>query len=204
MMLQLSKLPPARKKKFLKDLSYLNTKEYLSLCKKYEIPFDIYYISESGALKKTKLRDRKAIVLKRLRTYLMQGKIAKPTVFNQDVVNLKLKILHPTKKHHLHFGQYDKKNSEMNKLLKSLTKGHFKDGALAREILCEFWSRGYAPTFSEFAKVWLTAYEAEKKNPHPEWAYLYDKKQKVSLKQWKKKRQQIAKNVLSTFHIIST
>jgi hypothetical protein len=43
----------------------------------------------------------------------------------------------------------------MNALLKSLTNGHFKEGAIARMLAREFWSMGKAPTFAEYAAAWM-------------------------------------------------
>jgi hypothetical protein len=37
------------------------------------------------------------------------------------------------------------------RLLRDLTAGRFRDGAVAHVLATEFWTRGEAPTFEEFA-----------------------------------------------------
>ena len=43
------------------------------------------------------------------------------------------------------------------RLLRDLTARRFKDGAVARVLAMEFWARGEAPTFEEFARSWTKA-----------------------------------------------
>jgi hypothetical protein len=70
----------------------------------------------------------------------------------------------------LYYGQYDKKNQAMDKLLKDLTAGRFKNGAVARILAREFWTAGKAPTLAEFAAAWMRASEGHTR-PNPEWAF---------------------------------
>ncbi|RFA30022.1 hypothetical protein CAI21_07335 [Alkalilimnicola ehrlichii] len=72
-------------------------------------------------------------------------------------------------------------------LLKQLTSGAFKDGAIARILLNEFWSNGVAPTYREYAAAWLRAKEAHTR-PNPEWAFLSDKADLKDTKDWKQLR----------------
>jgi len=82
-------------------------------------------------------------------------------------------------------------------LLKDLTNGKFKDGAIARILAREFWASGKAPTFLEFAVAWLKA-TGEHKRPNPEWAFLSDRHDKKVVANWKTLRAQKAKLVLKT------
>jgi hypothetical protein len=50
----------------------------------------------------------------------------------------------------------------------------FKDGAVARVLAMEFWTRGKAPTFEEFARSCTKAKAEEHRLLTPEYAYLTD------------------------------
>jgi hypothetical protein len=60
------------------------------------------------------------------------------------------------------------------RLLRDLTAGRFKDGAVARVLAMEFWTRGEAPTFEAFARSWTKAKAEEHRLLTPEYAYLTD------------------------------
>jgi hypothetical protein len=84
-----------------------------------------------------------------------------PAVFAEKVVSfIQLTNIAPTTK--LHFGQYDKNNTQFLKVMKSLTGGKFKDGAIARILIREFWTDGKAPTLREYAKAWLASEVGER------------------------------------------
>ena len=80
-------------------------------------------------------------------------------------------------------------------LMKELTDGQFRDGAIARILAREFWTRGKAPTFKEFAAAWLQAVQ-EHTAPNPEWAFLSDRTRGTAAKDWKKLRAKKAASVL--------
>lgn len=82
-------------------------------------------------------------------------------------------------------------------LLRDLTDGRFKDGAVARVLAMEFWSRGEAPTFEEFARSWTKA-KAEEHRLTPEYAYLTDLKHCGAASDWKAVRTAKAKSALKT------
>ena len=86
-------------------------------------------------------------------------------------------------------------------MLRRLTSGEFKDGAIARILAREFWTNGKAPTFAEFAKAWL---KARKKGLglHPEAAWLTDRARNEAGKYWKAKRERKAKKVLKILSAI--
>jgi hypothetical protein len=184
---------------FLQDLNYLNIGEYQAFCDKHKIPYHIY-IQSDGRLKKTSEKDRKKIVLARIRKFAASGQIAKPTVFAKHVVNFeKFKNITPATK--LHFGQYDKKNSKFIKVMKSLTAGKFKDGAVARILIRDFWTSGKVPTLKEYAKAWMDSKAGDLKH-HPEAAYLTDLAAHGKDPDWKKVRIQRAKSALSVLNKI--
>jgi hypothetical protein len=55
-------------------------------------------------------------------------------------------------------------------LLRDLTGGRFKDGAVARILAMEFWTRGEAPTFEEFARSWTRTKAEQHRLLTPEYA----------------------------------
>jgi hypothetical protein len=88
----------------------------------------------------------------------------------------------------------DKTNRAMFAILADLTGGKFKNGAVARILAREFWSRGEAPTLKEYASAWLQATRAYTR-PNPEWAFLSDRANKTVVADWKKMRTCKAKRV---------
>jgi hypothetical protein len=83
----------------------------------------------------------------------------------------------------------------MTDLLQRLTAGKFEHGAIARILAREFWSKGIAPTYEEFAKAWLIA-RMEHNRPNPEWAYLSDRTDGKDTANWKQLRKEKARKVL--------
>jgi hypothetical protein len=76
-----------------------------------------------------------------------------------------------------------------------LRGGKFEDGAIARILVREYWSRGEAPTFRKYAAAWLRA-RKEHTKPNPEWAFLSDRAEKTAGAEWKKMRARKAKKVM--------
>ena len=66
-----------------------------------------------------------------------------------------------------------------------LTAGRFRDGAVARVLAMEFWTRGEAPTFEEFARSWTKAKAEDHRLLTPEYAYLTDLRHQRADGNWK-------------------
>ena len=182
---------------FFKEMNYLNIRECQGFCDKHKIPYHIH-IDMNGRLRKTSEKDRKNIVLARMRKFVATGRIEGPTVFAKHVVSFeKPKNFSPATK--LHFGQYDKKNHQFVKVMRSLTDGGFRDGAIARILIREFWTNGKAPTLREYAKAWLTSEVGYLEN-HPEAAYLTDRRANGPDADWKALRSKKAKSVLAVLN----
>jgi len=64
----------ANNQKLFKEMNYLNIKEYQGYCDKHQIPYRIH-IEMNGQLKKTSEKDRKNIVLARMRKFVAQEKL---------------------------------------------------------------------------------------------------------------------------------
>ena len=83
-------------------------------------------------------------------------------------------------------------------VVRDLTGGRFRDGAVARVVAMEFWTRGEVPTFEEFARSWTKAKADEHRLLTPEYAYLTDLRHKRAGGDWKAVRKAKAKSALET------
>ena len=86
----------------------------------------------------------------------------------------------------------------MMRVLRDLTNGQFKDGAVARVVAMDFWARGIAPTLEEFARAWTKAKAEQHRMLTPEYAYLTDLRHKRADVDWKEQRNAKAKSALAT------
>ena len=197
----ISQLSKTEQRELLDDLSYLNLREIRVFCNQHSIPYTIWVETDFGEKKRTKDTDRKSVVLGRIRHFLKTGLVLGETCFLAEIVRLDgpPRMLKSTDR--LYYGWYDKKNKRMIDLLKGLTDGAFKNGAIARILAREFWTNGKAPTFAEFANAWL---KARKKGlgPYPEAAWLTDRARNEAGKDWKAKRERKAKKVLAILSAI--
>jgi hypothetical protein len=189
----LTSLTEAEQNELLDDLNYLNMAEIKSFCRRHLIPFTIRVESTRG--KKTNEIDRKGVILNRIRHFLTTGVALPPTCFPAKVMCLDRAPKEPSPDDRLFYGQYDKNNRAMLSLLKRLTEGKFRDGAIARIIAREFWSNGEAPTFRKYAAAWLGA-AAENSEAHPEWAFLADRARGTARSGWKRLRAKKAAKVM--------
>jgi hypothetical protein len=192
----LSHLSHAEQRELLDDLNYLNMEEIQVICVRHKIPYVIWVQMPNGKRRKTGERDRKGVVLNRLRQFLRTGKIAKETCFPATVVRFEALPENLSASDRLFYGQYEKKKRQILALLKPLTNGAFEDGAIARILAREYWTAGKAPTFQEFAVAWQKA-RNEHTKPNPEWAFLRDRANKTAGADWKKLRVQKSKQVMA-------
>lgn len=191
----ISKLAKREQLQLLDDLNYLNLSEIKSFCKRHVIPYRIAIETNDGSRKTTNEDDRKGVILTRVRHFLQTGVVLNETCFPSAVVSSLARPAKLTENDRLFYGQYDKTSRPMIALLKKLTGGKFKNGAIARILAREFWTNGKAPTFKEYATAWLQASEAHTK-PNPEWAFLSDRAAERSTPNWKSLRAQKASRTL--------
>jgi hypothetical protein len=173
--------------------------EIKQICKRHKIPYWIAIETGERKRRKTSELDRKGVVLNRIRQFLKSGVIPKETCFSAEVVRMGSFPKKVVADDRLFYGHYDKKNRPMMALLKELTEGEFKNGAIARILAREFWMAGTAPTFREFAAEWRKA-RGEHKGPNPEWAFLADRSNKTAGADWKRLRIDKAKKVMNTLN----
>jgi hypothetical protein len=191
----ISNLTEVEQQNLLEDLNYLNIGEIKGFCKRHCIPYSIWIETTNGDYKKTSDDDRKGVILERIRHYLRTGKILGPTSFPASVVCLDSPAIGIKASDRLRYGQYDKNGDAMVGLLRKLTNGQFENGAVARILARDFWSRGVAPTYQEYAAAWMVARE-DHKRPNPEWAFLSDRADRKDTTSWKQLREEKAKQVL--------
>jgi hypothetical protein len=200
-LIALSKLPKGEQKELLDDLNYLNGMEIKSFCNRHSIPYRIAVETGDGGRRTTKDVDRKGVMLNRIRHFLQTGLVLQQTCFPAAIVCFDPLPDNITGDDRLFYGQYDKKNSRFIALLKSLTNGQFEEGAIARILARDFWSKGEAPTLREFASAWVQA-SREHTRPNPEWAFLSDRANRVAVSNWKQLRVHKASKVMKLLNQI--
>ena len=194
----LSQLTKAEQARFLEELNYMNLEEIRGFCSARGIPFRIVAEYPNGKVKATKDSDRKPIALARVRRYLTTGDVGQPTCIPAAIVREEDPPSRPGPRDRLYYRWYAKEHAGVVRLLNHLTEGRFRDGAVARVLAMEFWTRGEAPALEEFARAWTKA----KANQHlmltPEYAYLTDLKHQRAEGDWKALRTAKAKSALKT------
>ena len=194
----LSKLTKDAQARFLEELNYLNLGEIRGFCSDRGIPYRILAEYPDGKIKATKDTDRKPIVLARVRHYLTTGKVGQPTCIPAEIVRDDQPPASPGPRDRLYYRWYSKEHTGILQSLVELTDGRFRDGAVARVLAMEFWTRGEAPTLAEFARAWTQAKADEHRLLTAEYAYLTDLKHKREGGEWKSLRKAKAASALKT------
>lgn len=180
----------------LEELNYLNLEEIHGFCKPRGIPFRIVVDLPDGKTKATKDTDRKPIVLARVRRYLATGEVGRPTRIPARIVRDEKPPARLRPADRIYYRWYAKEFTGVLRLLRELTDGRFKDGAVARVVVMDFWTRGIAPTFTQFAKAWTRAKAEEHTLLTPEYAYLTDLHHRRAPADWKALRLAKAQSAL--------
>src|SRR5436305_3585968 len=194
----LSQLTSSERARLLKEMNYMNLEEIRGFCSVRGIPYRIVAEYPNGKVKATKDTDRKPIVLARVRRYLTTGQIGQPTRISARIVQEKNPPARPGPRDRLYYRWYAREFEGVMRLLRDLTAGRFRDGAVARVLAMEFWTRGEAPTFEEFARSWTKAKAEQHRLLTPEYAYLTDLKHRRADGGWKALRKAKAKSALET------
>ena len=194
----LSRLTKSEQARLLEELNYLNLAEIRAFCSERGIPFRIVAEYPHGKVKATKDTDRKPIVLARVRRYLTTGHAGEPTCIPARIVREENPPARLEPRDRLYYRWHAKEFDGVMRLLRDLTAGRFRDGAVARVVAMEFWTRGKAPTFEEFARSWTKAKAEEHRLLTPEYAYLTDLRHQRADGDWKALREAKAKSALET------
>ena len=194
----LSRLTTSEQARLLEELNYMNLEEIRCFCSARGIPYRIVAEHGNGKVKVTKDTDRKPIVLARVRRYLTTGRAGRPTRIAAQIVREENPPARLGPSDRLYYRWYAKEFEGVMRLLRDLTAGRFKDGAVARVLAMEFWTRGAAPTFEEFARSWTKAKANQHRLLTPEYAYLTDLRHQRADGDWKALRKAKAKSALET------
>jgi hypothetical protein len=194
----LSKLNTSERARLLEELNYMNLEEIRGFCSPRGIPYRIVAQYAKGRVKATKDTDRKPIVLARVRRYLTTGEVGQASCIPMEIVREEKPPVRPGPRDRLYYRWYAKEHEGVLRLLRELTAGRFRDGAVARVVAMAFWTRGQAPTFEEFARSWMKAKAEEHRLLTPEYAYLTDVKHRRADDNWKALRTAKAKSALKT------
>jgi hypothetical protein len=150
----LSRLTKNEQTRLLEEMNYMNLAEIRGFCTERGIPYRIVAEYPSGKVKVTKDTDRKPIVLARVRHYLTTGQAGEPTRIPATIVREENPPLRLEPRDRLYYRWYAKEFDGVMRVLRDLTGGRFRDGAVARVVMMEFWTSGKAPTLEEFARSW--------------------------------------------------
>jgi hypothetical protein len=194
----LSQLTRSERARLFEELNYMNLEEIHRFCSERGIPYRIVAEYSNGKVKATKDTDRKPIVLARVRDYLETGKVGQPTRISAQIVREENPPARLGPRDRLYYRWYAKEHEGVMRLLRVLTARRFRDGAVARVLAMEFWTRGEAPTFDEFARSWTKAKAEEHRLLSPEYAYLTDLRHQRADGDWKALRKAKAKSALET------
>jgi hypothetical protein len=194
----LSQLTTSERARLLEELNYLNLEEIRGFCAARAIPYRIVVESSKGKVKATKDTDRKPIVLARVRHYLRTGQVGQATRISVQIVREENPTPRLGSRDRLYYRWYAKEFERVMRLLRDLTGGRFRDGAVARVLAMDFWTRGEAPTFEEFARAWTKAKAEEHRLLTPEYAYLTDLRHQRAGGEWKALRKAKATSALKT------
>jgi len=199
---RLAQLTRVEQARLLEELNYMNLEEIHGFCDARGIPYRIVAEYANG-VKVTKDTDRKPIVLDRVRRYLRTGDAGRPTRIAAHIVRETKPPARPGPRDRLFYRWYAKEFTGVIARLRRLTGGRFRDGAVARVLAMEFWTRGEAPTLAVFARAWLKAKAGEGRLFTPEYAYLTDRRHHGANDQWKALRKTKAKSALETLESIA-
>ena len=199
----LSQLKPSERARLLEELNYMNLEEIRGFCSDRGIPYRILAEYANGKVKTTKDSDRKPIVLARIRRYLATGQVGQPTRIRAAIVREENPPTRIGPRDRLYYRWYAKEFDGVMRLLRDLTGGRFKDGAVGRVLAMQFWTRGEAPTLESFARAWTKAKAEEHRLLTPEYAYLTDLQHRRADADWKAMRAAKAKSALATLRRIA-
>jgi hypothetical protein len=130
----LSRLTKSERARLLEEVNYMNLEEIRGFCSERAIPYRIVAEYSTGKVKATKDTDRKPIVLARVRRYLRTGEVGQPTCISVQIVREENPPARPGPRDRLYYRWYAKEFEGVMRLLRDLTAGRFRDGAVARVL----------------------------------------------------------------------
>jgi hypothetical protein len=178
-----------------RDVYYLNIRELKTVSE--WLRSDFYFWVEKTKQQLTRGRPDKKINIIRNIIRVLEGKKSRPTIIPFNVVKFGT-LTRPVKNSPIYYGQYIDGNKRIFGLMTKLTRGKFRFGVVAQDILLEHWKRGQVLTFGQLAELYIKY----KPKTHPEWRYIEFVRKTGSQKDWKIVRKQTAKEVMKMIYEI--
>jgi len=173
---------------YIKKYIYvLNMQELKKICSKLGINDNIYIETNNGIKKIYEHLHKEFIIDKIIK--VLSGKKDKKIIYS-----IKMQKYTPTDNikstDYIYYGQYNTTDKNIKKILKTLTDGKFKCGAISQKIIKKHWAKNISLTYKEFAKKWLLEYNKGSIN-YDELAYNQFMKTNGNIKEWFEKKEKI-------------
>src|SRR5690349_20094245 len=136
----LSKLSKSDRDRLSEEMNYMNLEEIHSFCMAHGIPYKVEAEYPDGRIKRTKDTDRKPIVLARVRRYLSTGDAGRATRIPATIVREGEPPSRLRPRDRMYYRWYSREYPGVIRVLRELTDGAFRNGAVARVLAMEFWT----------------------------------------------------------------
>ena len=176
----------------VKYLVFLNMSQLKSICDNYKIYYNIF-IEKDNKIVKTNEVDHKETIINNISYYLKKKKVPPKTLYTKKIINFE-KLEKVSKDDIIYYGQYKTTNKNILNLLKELTDGKFKFGAISQKIIRKTWKNNKLITYENFAKLWEKENKKGEIN-YPELAYNQFMKKHGSTEEWYKHKKNIMKEL---------
>ena len=186
-------------KEIVKYLVFLNMDQLKSICSNYGIYYNIFIERNNNVIKTSEV-DHKETIINNISYYLKKNKIPPKTLYKKKIINF-LKLEKISKEDFIYYGQYKTTNKIILNLLKELTNGNFKFGAISQKIIRKIWKSNKLITYENFAKLWEKENEKGEIN-YPELAYNQFMKKYGSTEEWYNHKRNILKELSKTFNFL--
>lgn len=183
----------------VKYLVFLNMDQLKSICSNYGIYYNIFIERNNNVIKTSEV-DHKETIINNISYYLKKNKIPPKTLYKKKIINF-LKLEKISKEDFIYYGQYKTTNKIILNLLKELTNGNFKFGAISQKIIRKIWKSNKLITYENFAKLWEKENEKGGIN-YPELAYNQFMKKYGSTEEWYNHKRNILKELSKTFNFL--
>ena len=183
----------------IKYLVFLNMNQLKSICENYGIYYKIFIEKDSKEIKTNEI-DHKETIINNISYYLKKKKVPQKTLYTKKIINFD-NLDKVSKDDFIYYGQYKTTNKIILNLLKELTDGKFKFGAISQKIIRKVWKNNKLITYENFAKLWE---EENKKGEinYPELAYNQFMKKHGSTEEWYKHKKNIMKELSKIFNFL--
>ena len=146
---------------------------------------------------KTSEVDHKETIINNISYYLKNKKVPPKTLYTKKIINFD-KLDKVSKDDFIYYGQYKTTNKNILNLLKELTNGKFKFGAISQKIIRKVWKNNKLITYKNFSNLWSKENEKGEIN-YPELAYNQFMKKHGSTEKWYEHKKNIMKELSILF-----